>query len=86
MIQFDRYGSNGSKYEGTFNLNFILPETGQATFVESNTYFDNNSRFQSGGKAGITIHRISNIELKLTFQLWDGGNRIKNVKLLAPPA
>lgn len=86
LIQFDRYGSNGSKYEGTFNLNFILPETGQATFVESNTYFDNNSRFQEGRKAGITIHRISNIELKLTFQLWDGGNRIKNVKLLAPPA
>lgn len=86
LIQFDRMGSNGNTYEGTFNLNFLLPEVNKATFVESNTYFDNNKRFQSGGKAGITIYRLNNNTLRLTFQLWDGSNRIKNFKLLAPPA
>lgn len=87
MIQFDRYGSNGNTYEGTFNLNFILPDTNKATVVEANLYFNNsNKRFEAGQRACITIHRISSNQLKLTFQLWDGSNRIKNVKLLAPPA
>ena len=87
MIQFDRYGSNGNNYEGTINLNFLLPDINKATWVEANTYFNSsNQRFQDGGKAGITIHRTSSSQLKLTFQLWDGSNRIKNVKLLAPPA
>ena len=87
MIQFDRQGQNGNKYEGTFNLNFLLPEVNKATFVEGNTYFDNaNQRFQEGRKVGITIHRINNSQLKLTFQMWDGSNRIKDIKVFAPPA
>ena len=87
MIQFDRYGANGNTYEGTFNLNFILPDTNKATFIDSMYYFNSsNQRFQDGGKAGITIHRRSSGELALTFQLWEGSNRIKNVKLLAPSA
>ena len=87
MIQFDRYGSNGNTYEGTFNLNFLLPDVNKATWIEANTYFNNsNKRFEEGGKAGITIHRRSSGELALTFQLWDGSNRIRNVKLLAPSA
>ena len=87
MIQFDRQGNNGNTYEGTFNLNFILPDINKATWVEANTYFNSsNQRFQDGGRAGITIHRINSNQLKLTFQLWSGNNRIKNVKLLAPPA
>ena len=87
MIQFDRYGANGNNYEGTFNLNFILPDTNKATVVESNLYFNNsNKRFQDGAKAVITIHRRSSSELALTFQLWDRSNRIRNVKLLAPSA
>lgn len=87
MIQFDRYGSNGNNYEGTFNLNFILPDTNKATVVESNLYFNNsNKRFEAAQRASITIYRVNSNQLKLTFQLWDGSNRIKNVKLLAPPA
>lgn len=87
MIQFDRQGQNGNTYEGTFNLNFLLPDINKATFVYSSFYFNSsNQRFQDGGKAGITIHRISSSQLKLTFQLWDGSNRIKNVKVFAPPA
>ena len=85
MIQFDRYGANGNTYEGTFNLNFLLPDVNKATWVEANTYFNNsNRRFENGGKSGITIDRTSSNQLKLTFQLWDSGNRIRNVKLLAP--
>ena len=87
MIQFDRQGNNGNTYEGTFNLNFILPDINKATWVEANTYFNSsNQRFQDGGRAGITIYRVNSNQLKLTFQLWSGNNRIKNVKLLAPPA
>ena len=87
MIQFDRQGNNGNTYEGTFNLNFILPDINKATWVEANTYFNSsNQKFQDGGRAGITIHRINRNQLKLTFQLWSGSNRIKNVKLLAPSA
>ena len=84
MIKFDRMGNNGNKYEGTFYYNFLLPEINQATWVESNVYFSNNRRFESAAKAGITIDRTSSNQLKLTFQLWDGGNRIKNVKLFTP--
>lgn len=70
MIQFDRYGANGNTYEGTFNLNFLLPEVNKATFVDSGFYFNSsNQRFQDGGKAGITIHRVNSNQLKLTFQL-----------------
>lgn len=87
MIQFDRYGSNGNNYEGTFNLNFLLPDVNKATIVESNTYFNNsNKRFEAGQRACITIYRVNSNQLQLTFQLWDGSNRIRNVKLLAPPA
>lgn len=87
MIQFDRQGQNGNSYEGTFNLNFLLPDINKATFVDSSYYFNSsNQKFQDGGKVGITIHRISSTQLKLTFQLWDGSNRIKNVKVFAPPA
>ena len=87
MIQFDRYGSNGNTYEGTINLNFLLPDINKATFIDSAYYFNSsNQRFQDGGKSVITIHRVNSNQLKLTFQLWDGSNRIKNVKLLAPPA
>ena len=85
MIQFDRQGNNGNTYEGTFNLNFILPDINKATWVEANTYFNSsNQRFQDGGRAGITIYRVNSNQLKLTFQLWSGNNRIKNVKLYAP--
>ena len=87
MIQFDRYGANGNNYEGTFNLNFLLPDVNKATFIDSSFYFNSgNQRFQDGGTGGITIHRSSSSEVALTFQLWDRSNRIKNVKLLAPQA
>lgn len=87
MIQFDRQGNNGNTYEGTFNLNFLLPDVNKATFIDSSYYFNSSTqRFQDGGKVGITIHRINSNQLKLTFQLFDGSNRFKNVKLLAPPA
>lgn len=87
MIQFDRQGSNGNTYEGTFNLNFILPEVNKATCIDSSYYFNSSTqRFQDGGKVVITIHRINSNQLKLTFQSADGSNRFKNVKLLAPPA
>lgn len=87
MIQFDRYGANGNTYEGTINLNFILPDTNKATFIDSSFYFNSsNKRFQDGSKAVITIYRVNSNQLQLTFQLWDGSNRIRNVKLLAPPA
>lgn len=87
MIQFDRQGQNGNTYEGTFNLNFILPDINKATWVEANVYFNSNTRrFEGGARAGITIHRTSSSQLKLTFQLWDNGNRIKNVKVFAPAA
>lgn len=87
MIQFDRYGSNGNTYEGTNSLNFLLPDVNKATFIDSSYYFNSSTqRFQDGGKVVITIHRINSNQLKLTFQTADGGNRFKNVKLLAPPA
>ena len=84
MIQFDRYGANGNTYEGTFNLNFLLPDVNKATRVETNVYFSNLRRFENAAKAGIVIDRTSSNQLKLTFQLWDSGHRIRNVKLLAP--
>lgn len=85
IIHFDRYGSNGNTYEGTFNLNFLLPDVNKATWVEANTYFNSSTRrFEGGGRAGITIDRTSSNQLKLTFQLWDGGNRIKNVRIYTP--
>ena len=85
IIQFDRMGRNGSTYEGTFNYNFLLPDLNKATWVEANTYFNSgNKRFDNGGKAGITILRTSATAIQLTFQLWDNGNRITNVKLYTP--
>lgn len=87
MIQFDRQGQNGNSYEGTFNLNFILPEVNKATCIDSSYYFNSSTqRFQDGDKVVITIHRINSNQLKLTFQTANGSNRIKNVKLLAPAA
>lgn len=70
MIQFDRQGQNGNKYEGTFNLNFLLPDINKATIVESNTYFNNsNKRFEAAQRACITIYRVNSNQLQLTFQL-----------------
>lgn len=85
MIQFDRQGQNGSTYEGTINFNFMLPNVGQATFAGSALWYNSsNKKFEEGRRVGITIERINNTQLKLTYQCWDGSNRIKNVKLLAP--
>lgn len=87
MIQFDRQGQNGNTYEGTINVNFMLPNAGQATFAGSTLWYNSsNKRFEEGRRVGITIERINNTQLKLTYQCWDGSNRIKNIKLLAPPA
>ena len=70
MIQFDRYGANGNTYEGTINLNFLLPDINKATCIDSAYYFNSsNQRFQDGAKAVITIHRVNSNQLKLTFQL-----------------
>ena len=85
IIQFDRKGNNGNKYEGTINYAFILPEINQATFADCTVYYNNsNKRFESGARAGITILRTGATTLQFTFQLWDNGNRISNIKLLAP--
>lgn len=87
MIQFDRQGQNGNTYEGTINVNFMLPSVGQATFAGSTLWYNSsNKRFEEGRRVGITIERINSTQLKLTYQCWDGSNRIKNIKLLAPPA
>lgn len=87
MIQFDRQGQNGNTYEGTINVNFMLPNVGQATFAGSVLWYNSgNKRFEEGRRVGITIERINNTQLKFTYQCWDGSNRIKNIKLLAPPA
>lgn len=85
MIQFDRKGSNGSKYEGTINYNFLLPDIGKATFASSSFWYNpTNKRFETGATAGITILRTNTSALQLTIQCWDGGNRISNIKLFAP--
>lgn len=85
MIQFDRQGQNGNTYEGTINVNFMLPNVGQATFAGSVLWYNSgNKRFEEGRRVGITIERINNTQLKFTYQCWDGSNRIKNIKLLAP--
>ena len=85
MIQFDRQGQNGNTYEGTINFNFMLPNVGQATFAGSALWYNSsNKRFEEGRRVGITIERINNNQLKFTYQCWDGSNRIKNIKLLAP--
>ena len=85
IIQFDRKGNNGSKYEGTINYAFILPDINQAIFADCTVYYNSsNKRFDSGARAGITILRTGATTLQFTFQCWDGGNRISNIKLLAP--
>ena len=85
IIQFDRKGSNGSKYEGTINYAFILPDINQATFADCTVYYNSsNKRFEAGARAGITILRTGATTLQFTFQCWDNGNRISNIKLLAP--
>ena len=85
IIQFDRKGNNGNKYEGTINYAFILPDINQAVFADCTVYYNSsNKRFESGGRAGITILRTGATTLQFTFQCWDSGNRISNIKLLAP--
>lgn len=85
IIQFDRKGNNGNKYEGTINYAFILPDINQAVFADCTVYYNSsNKRFESGGRAGITILRTGATTLQLTIQCWDSGNRISNIKLLAP--
>ena len=85
IIQFDRKGNNGSTYEGTINYAFILPDINQAIFADCSVYYNSsNKRFDSGARAGITILRTGATTLQFTFQCWDGGNRISNIKLLAP--
>ena len=85
MIKFDRMGNNGNKYEGTIYHNFLLPEINQATFAVSTFWYNStNKRFETGANAGITILRTNANTLQLTIQCWDGGNRISNIKLLAP--
>lgn len=85
IIQFDRKGSNGNKYEGTINYAFILPDINQATFADCTVYYNSsNKRFDSGARAGITILRTGATTLQFTFQCWDSGNRISNIKLFAP--
>ena len=85
MINFARMGNNGSKYEGDINYNFILPEINQATFAVSTFWYNStNKRVETGANAGITILRTNANTLQLTFQLWDGGNRISKIRLYAP--
>ena len=85
IIQFDRKGNNGSKYEGTINYAFILPDINQATFAVSTFWYNStNKRFETGSNVGITILRTGATTLQFTFQCWDNGNRISNIKLLAP--
>ena len=85
IIQFDRKGNNGNKYEGTINYAFILPDINQATFADCAVYYNNsNKRFEVGDRAGITILRTGATTLQFTFQCWNSGNRISNIKLLAP--
>ena len=85
MIQFDRKGNNGSKYEGTFYYNFLLPGINQATWVGSGFWYNSaTQRFDTAANVGITILRTNTSTLQLTIQCWDGGNRISNIKLFAP--
>ena len=85
IIQFDRKGNNGSKYEGTINYAFILPDINQAVFAGNSFWYNStNKRFENGAIAGITILRTGATTLQFTFQCWDNGNRISNIKLLAP--
>ena len=85
MIQFDRKGNNGNKYEGTIYYNFLLPEINQATFVGNSFWYNStNKKFETGANAGIAILRTNTSTLQLTIQLWDNGNRISNIKLFAP--
>ena len=85
IIQFDRKGNNGNKYEGTINYAFILPDINQAVFAGNTLWYNStNKRFENGANAGITILRTGATTLQFTFQCWDGGNRISNIKLLAP--
>ena len=85
IIQFDRMGNNGNKYEGTINYSFILPDINQAIFADCTVYYNSsNKRFDSGGRVGITILRTNANTLQLTIQCWDGGNRISKIRLLAP--
>lgn len=85
IIQFDRKGSNGNKYEGTINYAFILPDINQATFAGNTLWYNStNKKFENGSMAGITILRTNATTLQLTFQLWEGSNRISNIKLFAP--
>ena len=85
IIQFDRMGNNGNKYEGTINYAFILPDINQATFAGNSFWYNStNKRFDSGANAGITILRTNNNTLQLTIQCWDGGNRISKIRLYAP--
>ena len=85
MIQFDRMGNNGNKYEGTINYNFLLPDINKATFAGNSFWYNStNKRFETGVNAGITILRTNTSTLQLTIQLWDNGNRISNIKLFAP--
>ena len=85
IIQFDRYGNNGNKYEGTIYYNFLLPDINNAVFAGNSFWYNStNKRFESGANAGITILRTNTSTLQLTIQCWDGGNRIRNVRLLVP--
>ena len=85
MIQFDRKGNNGNKYEGTINYAFILPDINQATLAVSTFWYNStNKRFETGANAGITILRTNANTLQLTIQCWDGGNRISKIRLYAP--
>ena len=85
IIQFDRKGNNGNKYEGTINYAFILPDINQATFAGNTLWYNStNKKFETGSMAGITILRTGATTLQFTFQCWDSGNRISNIKLLAP--
>lgn len=85
IIQFNRMGSNGSKYEGTFYYNFLLPDINQATWVGSGFWYNSaTKRFDTAANAGITILRTNATTLQLTFQLWDNGNRMTNVRIYTP--
>ena len=85
MIQFDRMGNNGNKYEGTIYYNFLLPEINQATFAGISFWYNStNKRFDTGSNPGITIIRTNSTTLQLTIQCWDGANRISKIKLYAP--
>lgn len=85
IIQFDRKGNNGNKYEGTINYNFLLPEINQATFAGNSFWYNStNKKFDTGANAGITILRTNANTLQLTIQCWDGGNRISKIRLYAP--